>query len=85
MKNKYRIEVSTENIRVLLLDENGQLEIIYNRLGNGNAGFDFDAEPEEAAREASRRGQLYDREHFEKLGDIDIDCLDVIKNKQEKL
>jgi hypothetical protein len=82
MKNKYRISPSLERIRSLILNENGQLEVIYfDGSGNGNYGFDFVGEPEDAAREACRRVELYNREHLHKIIDVEADCVDVPKTK----
>ena len=76
MKNKYCFKVNNRAINFLYLDKTGHLTILYDS-PDGEKGmdkyYDFTGEPEEAAREAARRVELYNREHLQKLGDMEID------------
>lgn len=79
MKTKYRISVAAKNLYCLLLDENGQLVIVNNEPGCGKYGYDYEAEPDRAARETARRVELYNREHLYKIIEVEADALDVKK------
>jgi hypothetical protein len=68
----YKFDIIPKMVRCLQLDKNGQL-VIHYQAPNGKEEYDFCSTPDQAAREAARRLELYNREHIEKIGDIEID------------
>ena len=72
MENNYRFSVRPENNRLLHLDKNGQIAILYHQ-PNHREEYDFIGEPDQAARELARRVELYNREHLEKLVEVETD------------
>ena len=73
--NRYRIVLDPDEfkgIRCIQINQNGQLVVYYNEK-NDKEEYDFFGTPDQAAREAARRSELYNREHKNKLGSIYID------------
>ena len=79
MDNLYRFRVDNEGTAGYFLDADGHIVVAYNKPGS-KQGYDFKNDGSGVAREMDRRCNLYNREHLDKLQNMQIESRKIRKN-----